>query len=148
MPRMSDNEWMEKMVKATEDAFKELAPLAKKDILKSFDQEIGYRENGEKVTWKPLTKEYVNRALPKGRGGSTNPMLVFPGSGKLRSGINVIAEGMGLIGGVFNERSGISEYLEGKRPHTNESPEFGGIVSRVLAKHWDRVQKEDYDRQR
>ena len=151
MARMSDAEFEDKLLKSSGDVLRELGLIAKKDILRSFDQEFGYTEGGKKVTWSPLTEKYVNRKLPKGRGGSKRPILVFPGSGKLRSGIDVLvdAKGFSLDAGVFNERAKISEYLEYKRPHTNINPKtFTPIVKELVKKHWGKVLDEDYERQR
>ena len=137
-----------RLLQAFEDVLKELAPLMKKNILKAFDNEHGYNEDGGKVSWPELSPEYVRRKPPRGRGGSSHPILRVEGD--LRKGIDVIAKGLSIDANVFSNKmkargkgtisvNEISKILRIERPHTNPSSKFmpGGVeVFRILEKHF------------
>ena len=138
-----------RLYKAVDDLLKELASLRKKDILKAFDSEHGYNEDGKKVSWPQLSPIYVRQKPPRGRGGSAHPILRV--EGHLRKGIDVIVKGLSLDDNVFSNKtkargSGtisvkeISEILRVERPHTNPSSKFkadGKEFFKLLEKHFN-----------
>ena len=151
----SESKVRKRLTKAASDALKEIGMLMKKDILKAFDNEHGYNESGMKVPWEKLDPEYVNAKPPRGRDGSSHPILNFEGD--LRKAIDVRVKGFVLDNDVFStkmkERGGkgkisvkdISENLRVKRPHTNPSSKFhegGDIIGSVLSRHFEIAIKE------
>tara|TARA_B100000700_G_scaffold307080_1_gene383034 strand:+ start:227 stop:694 length:468 start_codon:yes stop_codon:yes gene_type:complete len=133
---------------AIDDALKEIASLAKKNILKNFDEEAGFTEKGRRVKWDDLDDDYVFRE----RGGSYHPMLYVKGD--LRSAIEVKVTPKGIKTGVFSNKqkrrwkgdtiplSEVSEHLSWKRPHSNPSPKFLGeskFIQSIFEKHTARV---------
>ena len=137
-----------RLKQAMEDFIAELGSLMKTDMLEAFDSESGYNTSGKKVSWPELSDEYVDRAPPRGRGGSGHPILFVEGD--LRDSIDVITKGYTINIGVFGNKSkprwkgdsisikAVSSFLDGVRPHTNPSKKFhpgSSIVKKLRYKH-------------
>ncbi len=142
-----DNEAIRsRLVQAVKNAMKEIAPLMKTDILKAFDNEHGYHEDGSMAKWDELSPDYVRQKPPRGRGGSSSPILNFEGD--LRRGIDVRTSGFILfnevVSSVMKARGkgdtipveDISSILGATRPHTNPSKKFmDTTIPDILNKH-------------
>ena len=126
------------------DAFLEIAKFMEIDILKAFDNEHGYDESGNRVSWPSLGTGYVMSE----RGGSAHPILVRDGD--LRAAVKVIADKSSITTDVtsskMKERGGpgtisvaeISADLGIERPHTNPSSKWlpgSSNVRKIIDKH-------------
>lgn len=111
-------------------AFKDASVKMTEEILNAFDNEFGYDEDGNRVDWDELSEDYISNSPPRGRGGSSGPILNFEGD--LRSAIRVKAIGYVLDSDVTSQKpklrgkgdtitlQQVSEY-NSDRPHTNTS---------------------------
>ena len=130
---------------AIQDALKEIAMLAKKNILDAFSRERGYTEDGKLVQWAELNEDYVAKR------GSDHPILER--EGVLKDAIEVIITKTGIKTGVFST-TGRPNWADGitpvndvssynyNRPHTNPSKKFQGesaFVINIFNKHTKRV---------
>ena len=133
---------------AIQDALKEIAALAKKNILDAFSSERGYTENGTPVKWKPLNEEYFAKRK------SNTPILVV--EGVLKKSIDAIVTKTGIKTGVFST-TGRPNWAGGStpvnevsshnydRPHTNPSKKFQGesaFIINIFNKHTRRVMRQ------
>ena len=135
---------------AIQDALKEIAALAKKNILDAFSRGRGYTENGTPVTWDELNDDYV----AKWRDGSKKPILEI--EGVLKKSIDAIVTKTGIKTGVFST-TGRPNWAGGStpvnevsshnydRPHTNPSKKFQGesaFIINIFNKHTRRVMRQ------
>ena len=151
--KISDNELIRLLMDAAQDAFNDLAPIVKKEILKAFDKEYGYDDQGRAITWDGLDSEYVTRY----RNGKFHPILVVEGD--LRKSIEVIVKGLSIETGVFSTKpkkrfftgttplSDVSSFLKIKRPHTGipvakVEKEAGKLFNKYFKKVFDNLFKE------
>ena len=134
-------------MQAYRDAFQEIGVNITQDIQDGFDGEYGYDDNHNKVQWKQLSTKYVNMKPPRGRGGSSNPILDFEGDLRAASGARI--KGFTISTDVISGKSKprgkgsitvaeISSILDGERPHTGWSHTWsaeGDGVGEVFDKH-------------
>ena len=134
-----------RFAQAAQDALKEIAILAKKNILDAFGRERGYTENGTPVQWEPLNEDYVAKR------GSSTPILKIEGD--LKNAIEVVVTKTGIKSGVFSTKGKenwagkttplnvVSSY-NSNRPHTNPSKKFeqgSAFLQNIFNKHANRV---------
>ena len=144
---MSDSAVKSRLRQAYKDAFQEIGKGITQDIQDGFDGEYGYDDNHNKVQWKELSTKYVNMKPPRGRGGSSNPILNFEGDLRAASGARI--KGFIIDTDVISNKSKprgkgsitvaeISSILDGERPHTGWSHAWsaeGDEASAVFDKH-------------
>jgi len=148
---MAESKLASKFRQAFYDAIKEVGQGMEVSILKAFDSEFGYDENGNKVTWPELSARYINQKPPRGRGGSAGPILNFEGD--LRAAVKVVISGATIDTDVTSQKmkprgkgsisvAEISSILSGDRPHTNPSSKWhpgSPNVSEIFNRHFDNL---------
>ena len=131
------------------DAVAELGQHIEQDILNAFDNEFGYDESGNKVSWPQLSTSYVMER------GSAHPILVVDGD--LRAAIKVVTKGASINSDVTSQKqkkrggkgtisvAEISRDLGDDRPHTNPSAKWhpdGANVDKLFNRYLDKFEEE------
>ena len=144
---MSESIVKARIKQAFSDAIIEIGDNITQDIQDGFDGEYGYNEDFKRVNWSELSTKYVNMKPPRGRGGSSNPILDFEGDLRAASGARV--NGFKLSTTVVSNKmkprgkgsisvADISSILGGERPHTAPSSKWSpqsNKVSDVIERH-------------
>ena len=130
---MSESIVKARIKQAFSDAIIEIGDNITQDIQDGFDGEYGYNEDFKRVNWSELSAKYVKMKPPRGRGGSSNPILDFEGDLRAASGARV--NGFKLSTTVVSNKmkprgkgsisvADISSILSADRPHTNPSAKW------------------------